>query len=237
MELNHLKATALAAAYCSGRYIRSRLNRERRIEHKGAIDLVTEVDLGSEARIIDTIQASFPDHSILSEERGMIQRDQDFLWIVDPLDGTTNFAHGLTLCCVSIALVGNGQPLIGIVCNPFTDELFSAVRDQGAFLNGRRLSVSNVAHVQDSLLATGFSYNVQEIIASVMARLTRCLAAAQGIRRLGSAALDLCYVAAGRCEAFWEEQLIHGTQPPASSLSKKPEAALPIFSTIRLNLR
>ena len=207
MDLNHMKAVAVAAAYQGGRYIRYRLDRNRQIKHKGDIDLVTEADLGSEKRIIDTIRASFPDHSILSEESGMIQGGTDFLWIIDPLDGTTNFAHGLKLCCVSIALVITGRPAIGIVWNPFTDELFAAVRNRGAFLNGRRLNVSKTDRIKESLLVTGFAYGVKDILGPVMERLTRCLAASQGVRRLGSAALDLCYVAAGQFEAFWEEQL------------------------------
>ncbi len=207
MDLNHLRAVALAAAYSGGNYILSRQDRTRRIEHKGDIDLVTEADLGSEKRIIETIRASFPSHAILSEECGLSGGPSEYQWIIDPLDGTTNFAHGMTACCVSIALVLDGQPLVGIVWNPFTAELFSAARGGGAFLNGRRLSVSAIDQVHDSLLVTGFPYNVKEILAPVMQRLTRCLTASQGVRRLGSAALDLCYVAAGRFEAFWEEQL------------------------------
>ena len=207
MDLNQLKSVALAAAYSGGSYIRSRLNRARHIEHKGEIDLVTEADLGSEKRIIQVIRTHFPDHTILSEEKGLSRGSAEYAWIIDPLDGTTNFAHGLTTCCVSIALTKNDLPLIGLIWCPFTDELFSAVSGRGAFLNGRPLSVSKIEQVQDSLLVTGFPYNVRQILPRVMNRFMRCLEASQGIRRLGSAALDLCYVAAGRFEAFWEEYL------------------------------
>jgi len=207
MDLNQLKAVAIAAAHSGGNYIRSRLDRTRRIEHKGETDLVTEADIGAEKRIIDTIRASFPDHTILSEEQGLTAGRTGLQWIIDPLDGTTNFAHGLTTCCVSIAVVIENQPIIGIVWSLFSEELFSAVRGEGAFLNGRRLAVSDIDHVKDSLLVTGFPYNVKEIIKPVMDRFSRCLETSQGIRRLGSAALDLCYVAAGRFDAFWEEQL------------------------------
>lgn len=207
MDLNHLKAVALAAAYRGGTYIRGRLDRTRQIRHKGEIDLVTEADLGAEKRIIETIRASFPDHAILSEEQGVTPGGGGYRWIIDPLDGTTNFAHGLTTCCVSIAVVDGDGPLVGVVWSPFADELFAAVRGQGAALNGRRLSVSKIDRLKESLLVTGFAYNFKEILEPVMQRLTRSLQASQGIRRLGSAALDLCYVAAGRFEAFWEEQL------------------------------
>ena len=202
-----MKAVALAAAHRGGNFIRSRLDRTRQIAYKGEIDLVTEADLGAEKRIIDTIRARFPDHTILSEEQGLTVGHSGYHWIIDPLDGTTNFAHGLTTCCVSIAVEKDNQPLIGIVWSLFTEELFSAVRGDGAFLNGRRLSVSDIGQVQGSLLVTGFPYNVKEIMAPVMNRFARCLEASQGVRRLGSAALDLCYVAAGRFDAFWEEQL------------------------------
>jgi myo-inositol-1(or 4)-monophosphatase len=207
MNLDHLKKIALAAAYRGGVYIRHRLNRVQKITHKGDIDLVTEVDIGSEKRIIEVIQTHFPNHAILSEEQGAGGGSSDYKWIIDPLDGTTNFAHGLPTCCVSIALTKAEQPLIGVIWCPFTDELFSAVQGQGAFLNGRRISVSTIGRVRDSLLVTGFPYNVKSILEAVMKRFTRCLATSQGVRRLGSAALDLSYVAAGRFEAFWEENL------------------------------
>jgi myo-inositol-1(or 4)-monophosphatase len=207
MDLNQMKAVAIAAAYQGGRFLQYRLDQNRQIQYKGEVDLVTEADLGSEKRIIGTIRERFPDHAILSEEAGMIAGKSDYLWIIDPLDGTTNFAHGLTLCCISIALMKGGRPVVGIVWNPFTGELFSAVKNQGAFLNGRRLNVSKTARLKESLLVTGFAYDVEAILAPIMERLRRCIVASQGVRRLGSAALDLCYVAAGRFEAFWEEQL------------------------------
>jgi myo-inositol-1(or 4)-monophosphatase len=207
MDLNELKAVALAAAYHGGGYIQQRRDATRRITHKGDIDLVTEADLGAEALIIATIRSRFPDHAILSEEKGLIKGKRGCRWIVDPLDGTTNFAHGLTTCCVSIAAVDDDGPLVGVVWAPFSEELFSAVRGRGAYLNGRRLAVSDIGDTKDSLLVTGFPYNVKTIMEPVMKRFRRCLEASQGVRRLGSAALDLCYVAAGRFEAFWEEQL------------------------------
>ncbi|MBL0715130.1 MAG: inositol monophosphatase [Desulfosarcina sp.] len=207
MDLNHLKDVAVAAAYQAGTYIRSKLGHISQVVHKGAIDLVTEVDHGSEERIVTILRSQFDDHAILAEERGREQGRPDRLWIVDPLDGTTNFAHGLKSCCVSIAFAADGEIQVGVILDPFAHELFVSLKGQGAYLNGRPIGVSDVAAMTDSLLVTGFPYNIREIMPTAMPRFTRCLEGSQGIRRLGSAALDLCYVAAGRFEAFWEQNL------------------------------
>ena len=207
MDLNHLKDVAVAAAFQAGCHIRSKLDRIEPAKHKGAIDLVTEADHGAEERIITLIRSQFADHAILAEERGREQGRPDRLWIVDPLDGTTNFAHGVQTCCVSIAFAADGQIQVGVILDPFANELFVALYGHGAWLNGRPISVSDVATLADSLLVTGFPYNVRDIMTTAMTRFARCLEASQGIRRLGSAALDLCYVAAGRFEAFWEQNL------------------------------
>lgn len=207
MDLNHLKDVAVAAAFQAGTLIRSKLGRVARIEHKGAIDLVTEVDRGAEALIVDVLRSQFGDHAILAEERGQEQGRPDRLWIVDPLDGTTNFAHGLKACCVSIAFSAEGEAQVGVILDPFANELFVALKDRGAWLNGRPARVSDTGTMADSLLVTGFPYNIRDIMAHVMPRFACCLEASQGIRRLGSAALDLCYVAVGRFEGFWEQNL------------------------------
>ncbi len=207
MDLNHLKDVAVAAAFQAGTHIRSKLGRIGPAARKGAIDLVTEADHGAEERIVNLIRSQFADHAILAEERGREQGRPDRLWIVDPLDGTTNFAHGVKSCCVSIAFAADEQIQLGVILDPFADELFVALRDRGAWLNGRPIGVSNVDRLTDSLLVTGFPYNVREIMEVTMTRFARCLEASQGVRRLGSAALDLCHVAAGRFEAFWEQNL------------------------------
>jgi myo-inositol-1(or 4)-monophosphatase len=207
MDLNNLKDVAIAAAFQAGRLIRSKLGQPVSVEHKGAIDLVTEVDRGAEALIVDVIRSRFSDHAILAEERGHEKGRPDRLWIVDPLDGTTNFAHGVKSCCVSIAFTTGGETQLGVVLDPFGEELFVALKDRGTSLNGRSIGVSTVETLTESLLVTGFPYNIREIMATTMPRFNRCLEASQGIRRLGSAALDLCYVAAGRFEAFWEQNL------------------------------
>lgn len=177
------------------------------IRKKGAIDLVTTADIESEKAIVDTIRSAFPDHGILAEETGSIEGDPETQWVIDPLDGTTNFAHGLGIFAVSIAYAYRGEPVFGIVFNPVSGETFTALSGQGAFLNSHPIGVSTVATVRDGLLVTGFPYDLASMPTDILDRFARCLAAAQGIRRLGSAALDLCYVACGRFEGFWEENL------------------------------
>jgi len=201
------KRVGLAAAYKAAEVLRMKLGRLKQISKKGARDLVTEADAGAESVIIDTLRAAFPHHGILAEESGADNGSAECCWIVDPLDGTTNFAHELGLFSTSIAYRERGELVLGIICSPMTDELFLAVRGGGAFLNGRPIRVSEVPTVSESLLVTGFPYNVDAIFSQMMARFAACLKVAQGIRRLGSAALDLCYVACGRFDAFWEQNL------------------------------
>jgi myo-inositol-1(or 4)-monophosphatase len=207
MDLDYVKRVGIAAAYEGGRVLINHLGKLAHIHKKGRIDLVTEADTGSEKCIKTHIQQVFPDHTILAEESGLAQGDAQYRWIIDPLDGTTNYAHQLGLFAVSIAFALDGEVIIGIVLNPLSGELFVAAQDQGATLNGHTIQVSTTAKVADSLLVTGFPYAQQTIIDELMARFTRCLKASQGVRRLGSAALDLCYVACGRFEGFWEQEL------------------------------
>lgn len=207
MNTEIILETGINAALKSARVLRYYLGNLSEIEKKGEIDLVTKADIESEKAITETIKCAFPDHSILAEESGLMSNNSAFRWIIDPLDGTTNFAHQLPLFCCSIALEHKGEIIAGIVLNPVTDELFTAVKNRGAYLNGVKISVSRKNDVRDSLLVTGFPYNVKEIIKPVMERMTNCILASQGVRRLGSAALDLCYVACGRFDGFWEQNL------------------------------
>jgi myo-inositol-1(or 4)-monophosphatase len=182
------------------------------VDKKGPIDLVTEADVASEKAIIDAIRYRFPDHAVLAEESGLNasptpEHPSDYRWIVDPLDGTTNFAHQIPVFAVSIAFAKKDEVLVGVVLNPATGELFTAVRGRGARLNSRPIRVCEEKNIGDCLLATGFPYDIQNRIDPVMERLRRCVAAARGVRRLGSAALDLCFVACGRFSGFWEENL------------------------------
>lgn len=207
MNIDKILRIAISAAYKSSDVLRNKFGNIEKIRNKGDIDLVTEADIESERVIIEHIKSQFPDHSILSEESGEEIKNSDYLWIIDPLDGTTNFAHGLGLFATSIAFAVKGEVLAGVVLNPITSELFSAQRGKGSFLNGLPISVSSSGTVKESLLVTGFPYDFKTILDPVINRFQSCLTEARGIRRLGAAALDLCYVACGRFDGFWEQNL------------------------------
>jgi myo-inositol-1(or 4)-monophosphatase len=207
MDLERYKQTAIDAARKSANILRSRFGNISRIREKVNAEIVTEADTESEEVIISTLQAEFPDHAILGEECGLIKGASEYKWIVDPLDGTVNFAHQIPIFCISIALAVQDTIVLGIILDPVNDELYSAVSGQGAQLNGSPIQVSATATISQSLLVTGFPYNLSEVFETVMARYSSCLKASQSILRLGSAALDLCYVACGRFEGFWEQNL------------------------------
>ncbi|HEY6360173.1 MAG TPA: inositol monophosphatase family protein [Vicinamibacterales bacterium] len=182
-----------------------------RVDKKGAIDLVTEIDLQCERMCRALLADRFPGHDILAEELGGStdgQARSRYCWVFDPLDGTTNYAHGLPIYCASLGLEIDGQREVGAVYDPTRRELFTAERGEGAYLNGRRLTVSETSTLLDSLLVTGFPYDVHQKNGGELVGLFGAfLGRARAVRRLGSAALDLCYVAAGRFEAFWEQHL------------------------------
>jgi myo-inositol-1(or 4)-monophosphatase len=230
MDLENLKKIGVAAAFKGGNELRSYYGKLSGIGKKGAIDLVTVADTRSEEIIIDTIKKAFPDHTILAEESGLNQGDADHLWIIDPLDGTTNFAHNLDLFSISIAYAFKRKVVLGIVLSPETRELFTAMQGRGSDLNGRPLSVSDSKTVSDSLLVTGFPYNIKDIIDQAMTRFSNCLKASQGVRRLGSAAIDLCYVACGRFEAFWEQNLKPWDTAAGELIAREAGAVVTDFS-------
>lgn len=182
-----------------------------RIDKKGAIDLVTEVDVAVETWFRAFIQARYPTHRILAEELqagpAAGQGDSPYCWIFDPIDGTTNYAHGLPIFCASLALEVDGRIAVGAVYDPTRDELYTAERGRGAWLNGTRLHVSTSDALINSLLCTGFHYEVHLSPEEVVGLFCKFIGQARAVRRLGSAALDLCYVAAGRVDGFWEERL------------------------------
>ncbi len=207
MDLKKIQITGINAAHKGAEILLSYFGKISEYDKKGANDLVTLADIESEKAIIRTIRKHFPNHTIIAEESGLTQGNSRCQWIIDPLDGTTNFAHHLALCCISIAFAIDGRIVVGIIFNPMTDELFTAIEGNGAYLNKQSISVSKTTTVSESLLVTGFPYHLKESFDSVMKRFENCLTAAQGVRRLGSAALDLCYVACGRLDAFWEQKL------------------------------
>lgn len=181
-----------------------------KVTTKGDINLVTEADIAAENLIIERIRSHYPQHGILAEESGEAVlvggKRSEWKWIIDPLDGTTNYAHGYPCFCVSIGLEHDGELTIGVVYDPMRDEMFAAERGQGATLNDRRIRVSSVEELSGAMLCTGFPYNVRER-PDFAREFTKFTMEAQAVRRDGSAALDLAYVACGRFDGFWEDGL------------------------------
>ncbi len=212
MNTESILHQTIAIAREAGALLRQGYGEKKEISHKStAVDWVTQYDTAAEAIILARLQAAFPDHRIVAEESGQNQNESDFIWYVDPLDGTTNFAHGFPVFCVSIALYQGTTPLVGVIYDPLRDECFYAARGAGAFLqsNGQtvRLQVSKTADLINSLLATGFPYDRHQSDLDNVAQTRAFLKRAQGIRRAGAAALDVAYVAAGRLDGYWEYKL------------------------------
>jgi len=203
---------AVQTARDAGRILADRLGRALQVSNKGDIDLVTEADLAAESLIIDRIKSHYPRHSILAEESGtaggveFVAGKSEWKWIIDPLDGTTNYAHGYPCFCVSIALEREGKIEVGVIYDPMRDEVFAAERGSGATLNERAIRVSIVDDLNAAMLCTGFPYNVRER-QDFTRQFANFTMAAQAVRRDGSAALDLAYLACGRFDGFWEEGL------------------------------
>lgn len=196
------------AANTSGNLIKEYFYKPYSISNKEGINnLVTEVDHKSEDLIINTIQKYFPDHAILTEESGSVIVDGTHKWIIDPIDGTVNFAHGIPLCCVSIGIEVAGKIMMGAVYNPFFNEFFFAETEKGAFLNDQPIKVSNKKRVIDSCLVTGFPYAYLEMPNGPLQIFDKLIRNGVPVRRLGSAAMDLCWVACGRFDGFYEHKL------------------------------
>jgi myo-inositol-1(or 4)-monophosphatase len=196
-----------AAVREAGRYLRKNLHRRAAALHKGAVDLVTEFDMGSQDILVGRLSEAFPDHAFLAEENLARPGRCGYRWIIDPLDGTTNYAHTFPVFSVSAALELEGRVILGLVYDPLREELFSAEEGTGAFLNSRRIRVSDVSDIGCSLLATGFPYDIRTSPVNNIGHWNRFLLRAQAVRRCGSAAMDLCYVACGRFDGFWELKL------------------------------
>lgn len=195
------------ACRISGEIQREGLKKNREIHFKGKINLVTDIDHACERAIVELVQGKFPDHDILAEEGSGKRLDSEYKWIIDPLDGTTNYAHGYPLFCTSIALEYQGEIVVGAVYDPNLDEMFLAEHSQGATLNGEKIQVSEVESLQKAMLCTGFAYNVHETENNNLNHFQNFLMNSQAVRRDGVAAIDLCYVAMGRYEGFWELNL------------------------------
>jgi myo-inositol-1(or 4)-monophosphatase len=203
-------ATAVEIVLRAGEIQMSRRESGFQIDKKGTIDLVTEVDLECERMCRAVLAERFPDHDILAEElsSGPLQpAAARYRWVFDPLDGTTNYAHGLPVFCASLALQIDGKTEVGAIYDPTRKELFTGERGVGAFLNGSRVRVSDTRDLLDALLVTGFPYDVHQKLDDLIAMFRAFLGEARAVRRLGSAALDLCYVACGRFDGFWEQSL------------------------------
>jgi myo-inositol-1(or 4)-monophosphatase len=203
LSWRHL-AVATEAVLRAGRIQRERYGSGVPVEYKGEIDLVTEVDRACELAILETIRARYPDHDIVTEETDLARTGSRHVWFVDPLDGTVNFAHAYPMFCASVALAVDGEVVAGAVFDPVRDELFSAERGAGAHLNGRPLKVTAADALIRSLVITGFPYDLHEKLEERLRPFNRLMGKARAVRRDGSAALDLAYVAAGRADGFWE---------------------------------
>lgn len=203
-----IKTTLLKATEAGAKELQRFFNGDFKVMNKQGINNpVTEADLAAEKAIFDIIKADYPDHFILSEEAGEIKMDSEYKWIIDPIDGTINFAHGIPLCCVSIGLEHNGELIMGAVYNPLMNEFFFAEKGFGTSLNDKKISVSNKSDFQKSCLVTGFPYTYLDSPNGPLQVFERLVRKGIAIRRLGSAALDLCWVAAGRFEGFYEHKL------------------------------
>ncbi len=192
----------------AGALIREGFDTNFNIEYKGSSsNLVTEIDKKSEKLILDYISKEFPGHSVLSEESGKKNRDSEYIWVVDPLDGTTNFAHGLPIFSVSIAVIKDGETCCGAVYDVMRDVIYTAETNSGAFMNGKRIKVNSIESFEESVLVTGFPYDIQNNPFNAVQKFEAFLLKARAVRRLGSAALDFCYVASGVFSGFWEVKL------------------------------
>jgi len=204
---NLYKKTAILAALRSGFFVKKSVGKIGKISYKGRINIVTDIDKKSEDMIIGSIRRAFPSHSILSEESRPRKGSSEYKWVIDPIDGTTNFAHSFPFFCVSIALEEAGRSILGVVYDPMRDEMFVAEKGKGAYLNKSRICVSKAGKLSKAFLATGFSYKIKNAKDNNVCHFENFLMKAMAIRRAGSAALDLCYVACGRFDGFWELDL------------------------------
>ena len=193
--------TAIYAVREAEKIVMSYYNREKEIKNKDEFDLVTKADVESEKKILSILQEKYPEHGFVMEEQEDINEDAEYVWVIDPIDGTTSFSHNYPMFSISIALLKNKKPIIGVVSAPYLIELFYAEKDRGSFLNNKQINVSKTEEMSKSLIATGFPYKHRKQNIGYLKNVAEHV---QGMRRSGSAALDVCYVAAGRLDGYWE---------------------------------
>lgn len=207
MDIEKYLKEAQSTAQKAGEMLRKNIDASPEVSFKGAVDLVTDYDNRAQRMIFDHLSSCFPAHDFLAEEGLSRDRGGDFRWIIDPLDGTTNYAHAFPIFCVSIALEWKKEIVLGVIYDPMREEMFLAVKGEGALLGGKTIRVSSVDDLDRSLVATGFPYDLRESEVNNIDHFNNFLLRVQAIRRCGSAALDLCYVACGRFDGFWELKL------------------------------
>ncbi len=235
-DIGRFTKVGTAAALDAGKLLMDKLRSGFKVAHKGETDLVTEADLAAEKLIVSNIREAFPDHAILAEENHSSAERARLTWIVDPLDGTTNYAHGYPAFAVSIGLEIDGELEWGIVYNPNLEERFTARRGEGAFVNGTRLQVSKTATIDASLLVTGFPYDIRTNPDNNLDNFAGFMLRSQAVRRIGSAALDFCYVAAGRFDGFWEIDLRPWDMAAGALIAREAGALVTDFSGAPLSI-
>lgn len=224
------------AALTAGRLLRENVNGIRQVSYKGEINLVTEMDRLSEKTVVSAILSAFPEHGILAEEEARIENSSEFLWIIDPLDGTTNYAHGYPSFSVSIGLQRQGDLAVGVVYDPMRDELFTAVKGGGAFLNGKPIRVSTNDSLIRSLIATGFPYDRTRSRENNLNYFNALIMASQEVRRSGSASLDLCSLAVGRLDGYWELKLNPWDIAAGALIVREAGGMVSDFSGVRFSI-
>lgn len=230
LNLEQITLSAVEVASMAGRLLHESQENSHDIKQKGAVDLVTEMDLASERLIRKELQSRHPEIAFFGEEDGGDAWQKGLVWVVDPLDGTTNYANNLDHYCVSIALCREGEPIIGVLSHPARNHVYHCWKNGGAFCNGKPIAVNGQAVINSALAVTGFPYNRRECMPEILKRLEIMLMQVQGVRRLGSAALDLCYVARGIFSIFWENNLKPWDVAAGSLLVKEAGGSITCFN-------